>query len=64
MEPEFRRIRIRHVKEQPHMEKILIIEDDELLNDGLCYHMQKNGYAPTPAYTLEQVGCRTQGADG
>lgn len=46
------------------MEKILIIEDDELLNDGLCYHMQKNGYAPTPAYTLEQVGCRTQGADG
>ena len=37
------------------MEKILIIEDDELLSDGLCYHMLKNGYAPTPAYTLEQA---------
>ena len=37
------------------MGKILIIEDDELLNDGLCYHLQKNGYKPVPAYTLEQA---------
>ena len=37
------------------MEKILIVEDDELLNYGLCYHLQKNGYNPVPAYTLEQA---------
>ncbi|MDE7310174.1 MAG: response regulator transcription factor [Eubacterium sp.] len=37
------------------MKKILIVEDDELLNDGLCYHLQKNGYEPVPAYTLEQA---------
>ena len=37
------------------MEKILIVEDDELLNDGLCYHLQKNGYEPVPAYTLKQA---------
>ncbi|MCX4316450.1 MAG: response regulator transcription factor [Lachnospiraceae bacterium] len=35
--------------------KVLIVEDDELLNDGLCYHLQKNGYHPVPAYTLEQA---------
>ena len=23
------------------MEEILVIEDDELLNDGLCFHLQK-----------------------
>lgn len=37
------------------MEKILIIEDDELLNDGLCFHLQKRGYKPVPAYNASQA---------
>ncbi len=37
------------------MEEILIIEDDELLNDGLCFHLQKNGYKPVPAYNASQA---------
>lgn len=37
------------------MEKILVIEDDELLNSGLCFHLQKAGYHAMPAYCLEQA---------
>ncbi len=37
------------------MEEILVIEDDELLNDGLCFHLQKVGYHAVPAYCLEQA---------
>ena len=37
------------------MEEILVIEDEELLNDGLCFHLQKTGYHATPAYCLEQA---------
>lgn len=37
------------------MEEILVIEDDELLNDGLCFHLQKTGYHATAAYCLEQA---------
>lgn len=37
------------------MEEILVIEDDELLNDGLCFHLQKNGYHAIPAYNLKQA---------
>lgn len=35
------------------MEQILIIEDDEMLNAGLCYNLQAAGYTPTPAYDLK-----------
>lgn len=37
------------------MEEILVIEDDELLNDGLCFHLQKKGYHALPAYDLKQA---------
>lgn len=37
------------------MEEILIIEDDELLNDGICFHLQKKGYKPVPAYNASQA---------
>lgn len=37
------------------MEEILIIEDDELLNDGLCFHLQKNGYRPVAAYNASEA---------
>lgn len=37
------------------MQEILIIEDDELLNDGLCFNLQKAGLYPTPAYNLKQA---------
>ena len=37
------------------MEEILIIEDDELLNDGLCFNLQKAGLCPVPAYNLKQA---------
>ncbi|WP_343247519.1 response regulator transcription factor [Diplocloster hominis] len=35
------------------MEQILIIEDDEMLNAGLCYNLQAAGYTPAPAYDLK-----------
>jgi len=31
----------KHILGNWYMEEILIIEDDELLNDGLCFHLQK-----------------------
>ena len=33
----------KHILGNWYMEEILIIEDDELLNDGLCFHLQKAG---------------------
>lgn len=36
-------------------EKILVIEDDEILNSGLCYHLQKKEMLPFPAYTIEEA---------
>lgn len=38
------------------MSKVLIIEDDEILNGGLCYNLQKSGIEPFPAYTIEEAG--------
>lgn len=35
------------------MENILIIEDDEMLNDGLCFNLQRAGFHPVPAYNLK-----------
>ncbi len=37
------------------MENILIIEDDEMLNDGLCFNLQRAGLHPVPAYNLRQA---------
>ncbi len=37
------------------MEEILIIEDDELLNDGLCFPLQKLGYTPSHPYSIGQA---------
>ena len=37
------------------MKKIMIIEDDEILNGGLCYNLQKRGIIPVPAYTLAEA---------
>ena len=32
------------------MKKILVVEDDIILNSGLCYNLQLSGYNPEPAY--------------
>jgi len=37
------------------MTQILIIEDDEMLNAGICYNLQSAGFAPTPAYDLKMA---------
>lgn len=33
---------------------ILIIEDDEILNSGLCYNLQQAGMNPHPAYRISE----------
>lgn len=33
----------------------MIIEDDEMLNDGLCFNLQRAGLHPVPAYNLRQA---------
>ena len=37
------------------MSRVLVIEDDEILNGGLCYNLQKRGITPFPAYTIEEA---------
>lgn len=37
------------------MEKILVVEDDELLNEGICYALKKAGYVTASARKLEEV---------
>lgn len=37
------------------MSKVLIIEDDEILNAGLCYSLQKRDITPYPAHTLSEA---------
>lgn len=44
-----------------HMSKIMIIEDDEILNAGLCYNLQKRELEPVPAYTLSDARKRLAG---
>lgn len=34
------------------MSRILVVEDDELLNGGICFNLQKNGHEPVPVYDL------------
>ena len=37
------------------MSRVLVIEDDEILNGGLCYNLQKRGLTPFAVYTLEEA---------
>lgn len=37
------------------MQKILVVEDDQVLNAGLCYNLREGGYEPVSAYNLEQA---------
>lgn len=37
------------------MKHILIIEDDEMLNAGVCYHLEKAGYNVKQAFTYEEA---------
>lgn len=37
------------------MKKILVIEDDEILNSGLCYNIQKKELSPVPSYCLKDA---------
>lgn len=37
------------------MNRVMVIEDDEILNGGLCYNLQKRGITPFPAYTIEEA---------
>ncbi|MDO4276822.1 MAG: response regulator transcription factor [Eubacteriales bacterium] len=46
------------------MEKILVAEDDELLNEGICFALRKAGYEVYSARKLEQIrGYLNQGVD-
>lgn len=33
----------------------MVVEDDEILNAGLCYNLQKRNIEPVPAYTVEEA---------
>ena len=35
--------------------QILVVEDDEILNSGLCYNLQKRGIVPFSAYSIEEA---------
>ncbi|WP_313134088.1 response regulator transcription factor [Anaerocolumna sp.] len=37
------------------MKSILIIEDDEILNAGLCYNLNLEGYETVPAYNIDSA---------
>lgn len=37
------------------MSKVMIIEDDEILNAGLCYNLQKRNIEPFPAHSLAEA---------
>lgn len=37
------------------MSKILVVEDDELLNGGICFNLQSAGHEPVPAYDLKSA---------
>ena len=37
------------------MSRILVIEDDQLLNGGLCFNLQNAGYETIPVYDLKNA---------
>lgn len=46
------------------MEKILVVEDDELLNNGICFALKKAGYEVLSARKLEDMAkCLNKGVD-
>ncbi len=44
------------------LEKVLIVEDDELLNAGICYNLQKENLIPDPVYSFADA-CKKIGKD-
>ena len=36
-----------------HVRKIMIVEDDKELNNGIAFHIRKAGYEPIQAYILK-----------
>lgn len=43
------------LKDNSGMTEILVVEDDEILNEGLCYNLRQEGYDPFPAYNLKEA---------
>lgn len=37
------------------MKQILLVEDDEMLNSGVCYHLENAGYAVAPVFTYAEA---------
>lgn len=37
------------------MKKILVVEDDIMLNSGVCYNLEADGYKVTPVYNLKSA---------
>lgn len=37
------------------MSRILVVEDDELLNGGICFNLQSGGHEPIPVYDLKDA---------
>lgn len=42
------------------MQKILVVEDDQELNQALCYALEKEGYAPVPVFSIEEAKLQFQ----
>lgn len=38
------------------LKQILVVEDDEILNSGLCYQLQKREMVPHSAFSIEEAG--------
>lgn len=37
------------------MSRILVVEDDALMNGGICFNLQSSGHIPVPAYDLKSA---------
>ncbi len=37
------------------MKNILIVEDDRMLNNGICFNLNIDGFNPIPAYNLNEA---------
>ena len=47
--------RVLFCREGRQMSRILVIEDDQLLNGGLCFNLQNGGYETIPVYDLKSA---------
>ena len=43
------------MEKRNRMSRVLVIEDDEILNGGLCYNLQKRGLTPFSVYTIKEA---------